>query len=102
MEANWVRKIVFQWISRYLYSEVSTGHLNRGLPKKQYKDYLEKSLGAYHINHYKQTTLAEDCDGRYFTTIYTISPFENTHRAPSRTKDLGGRNTTLHQPLNLD
>ena len=34
-----------------LYGELSTGHRNRGAPKKRYKNSLKKSLGACHIDH---------------------------------------------------
>ena len=43
-----------------LCGELSTGHRNRGAPKKRYKDSLKKSLGACHINHSQWSTLAAD------------------------------------------
>ena len=43
-----------------LYGELFTGHRNRGAPKKRYKDFLKKSLGACHIDHRQWSTLAAD------------------------------------------
>ena len=43
-----------------LYGKLSTGHRNRGAPKKQYKNFLKKSLGACHIDHLQWSTLGAD------------------------------------------
>ena len=43
-----------------LYGKLSTGHRDRGAPKKRYKDCLKKSLDSCHIDHYQWSTLAAD------------------------------------------
>ena len=43
-----------------LYGELSTGHLDRGGPKKRYKNFLKKLLSTCHIDHSQWSTLAAD------------------------------------------
>ena len=43
-----------------LYGELSTGHRDRGAPKKRYKDSLKKSLSTCHIDHRQWSALAAD------------------------------------------
>ena len=64
-----------------LYGEHSTGHHNRGAPKKCYKDCLKKSLNACHIDHHQWSTLAADHKTWRHTITSAISSFENTRRA---------------------
>ena len=42
------------------YGELSTGHFDRGAPKKLYKDSLKKIIGTCHTDYHKWTTLAAD------------------------------------------
>ena len=42
--------------------KLSSGHHDRGAPKKGFKDCLKKSFGAYHINHCWCSTLADNHD----------------------------------------
>ena len=53
-----------------LYGELSSGHRNRGAPKKRYKDSLRKSLGVCHIDC---SQWSADCAvWRY--TVHGLSP----------------------------
>ena len=53
MEVHHLTKIV-------LYGELSTGHHDRGAPKKRFEDLLKKSLSACHIDHHQWSALAAD------------------------------------------
>ena len=45
-----------------LYGEVSSGHRGRGAPKKRYKGFLKKSLGACQIEHHQWSSIPSDSD----------------------------------------
>ena len=72
--------------------KLSAGHCDKGVPKKQSKDCLKKTFGACNIDHYKLSTLAENCDAWHLTTNHIIFSLENTSR---------GRGTIIlcHQAL---
>ena len=61
-----------------LYGELSTGHRDRGAPKKRYKDSLKKSLGACHIDHRQWSTLAADTWRHIISQA--VSSFEDSHK----------------------
>ncbi|GAB1599652.1 hypothetical protein Ahia01_000242600 [Argonauta hians] len=46
-----------------LYGELSTGHRNRGAPKRRFKDSLKGSLSACHIDRDRWSALAADRGG---------------------------------------
>ena len=77
-----------------MYGELSTGHRDRGAPKKRYKDCLKKSLSACHIDHRQWSTLAADrtpSTGRFPPPRTPLGP-------PSRKNVKGGRTVQLrHQ-----
>ena len=59
-----------------LYGELSSGHRDRGAPKKRYKDYLKKSLTACHVDHKCWADLAADREAwRHTIYIYTLLKF---------------------------
>ena len=64
-----------------LYGELSSGHRDRGAPKKRYKDTLKKSLSACHIDHRQWSALAADRDAWRRTIHQSVSSFENNRRA---------------------
>jgi len=46
----------------FLHGELSSGHRDRGTPKKRFKDSLKKSLKFCHIDPNQWTTEAAECD----------------------------------------
>jgi len=69
-----------------LYGELSTGHRDRGAPKKRYKDSLKKSLGACHIDHRQWSTLAADRQAWRHTVHQAVSSFEDSRRSNLKEK----------------
>ena len=67
-----------------LYGELSTGHRDRGAPKKRYKDSLKKSFGACHINHHQWSTLAADRDTWRRTVHQAVCSFEDSRTVKLR------------------
>ena len=63
------------------YSELSTGYHDRRVPKKRFKDSLQKNLGTCYIDHHQWWTLAADCQSWCRTVHQVISTFEDSHRA---------------------
>ena len=69
-----------------LYGELSTGHRDRGAPKKRFKDSLKKSLGACHIDHSQWSTLAVDRDTWRHIIHQAASSFEDSRKNNLRDK----------------
>ncbi|XP_063614375.1 uncharacterized protein LOC134787527 [Penaeus indicus] len=69
-----------------LYGELSTGHRDRGAPKKRYKDSLKKSLGACQIDHRQWSTLAADRQAWCHTVHQAVASFEDSHRSNLKEK----------------
>jgi len=63
-----------------LYGKQPTGHRDRGASKKSYKDCLNKSLSACHIDHRQWSTLAADREAWRHTIHQAVSSFESTRR----------------------
>ena len=64
-----------------LYGELSTGHRDRGAPKKRYKDSLKKSLSTCHIDHRQWSALAADRGAWRHAVHQSVSSFESNRRA---------------------
>ncbi|XP_063615914.1 uncharacterized protein LOC134789139 [Penaeus indicus] len=79
MEEHRLPKIV-------LYGELSTGHRDRGAPKKRYKDSLKKSLGACQIDHRQSSTLAADRQAWRHTVHQAVASFEDSRRSNLKEK----------------
>ena len=75
-----------------LYSELSTGHRDRGEPKKRYKDHLKKLLDNCHIDHYQWPILAADHEAWCGIIHQAVSSFEGTRRATLKDKCLRRKN----------
>ena len=75
-----------------LYGELSTGHRDRGAPKKRYKDHLKKSLDNCHIDHHQWSTLAADREAWRGIIHQAVSSFEDTSRATLKDKRLRRKN----------
>ena len=67
-----------------LYGELSTGHHDRGAPKKHLKDSLKKTLSTSRIDQW--STLAADHQASCRTVHQIVSTFEDTRRAYLREK----------------
>ena len=63
-----------------LYGELSTGHRDRGAPKKRYKDCLKKSLNVCHIDCQQWSDMAVDRDAWRHTVHKAASQFEENRR----------------------
>ena len=63
-----------------LYGELSTGHRDRGAPKKRYKDCLKKSLNVCHIDCQQWSDMAVDRDAWRHTIHKAASQFEENRR----------------------
>ena len=64
-----------------LYGELSTGHRDRGAPKKRFKDLLKKSLSDCHSDHRQWSVLAADREAWRHAVHQSVSSFENNRRA---------------------
>ena len=60
--------------------ELSSGHRDRGAPKKRYKDTLKKSLSACNLDHKEWSTLTEDRNSWRHSIVTATSSFESTRR----------------------
>ena len=67
--------------SQPLSGKLSTGHNDREVPKKHFKNCMNKSLGTCHIAHYRWPTKTENYDTWHFTANYVVCSFENISRA---------------------
>ncbi|XP_069789793.1 uncharacterized protein [Narcine bancroftii] len=94
MEDHCLPKIVF-------YSELSTGHRDRGAPKKRYKDCLKKSLGACHIDHRQWADIASNHASWRLTVRRAATSFEEDRRAHIIDKRQRRKNPTpnSNQPI---
>ena len=81
-----------------LYGELSTGHRERGAPKKRYKDSLKKSLGACHIDHHQWSTLAADRQAWRHTVHQAVSSFEDSRRTHLKEKRRRRKERESQQP----
>ena len=87
MEVHRLPKIV-------LYGELSTGHRDRGEPKKRFKDLLKKSLSVCHIDHHQWSAPAADREAWRHAVHQSVSSFENNRRATLEEKrSIEGRST---------
>jgi len=69
-----------------LYGELSSGHRDRGAPKKRYKDSLRKSLGVCHIDWSQWSALAVDRAAWRYTVHQAVSSFEASRKEDLREK----------------
>ena len=63
-----------------LYGELSSGHRNKGAPKKRFKDCLKASLNTCQIDPQHWSTLAADRTGWRHTVHQAVSSFEVNRR----------------------
>ena len=63
-----------------MYGELSTGHRERGAPKKRFKDSLKKSLSTRNVNHKKWSDLATDRGTWRHTINQATAQFEEDRR----------------------
>ena len=63
-----------------LYGELSTGHRDRGAPKKRFKDCLKKSLNVCHIDCQQWSDMAAGRDAWRHTVHKAVSQFEENRR----------------------
>ena len=69
MEDHHLPKIV-------MFGELSSGHRERGAPKKRFKDSLKKSLTACNIDHRQWSDLAADRVAWRYTILQAAAQFE--------------------------
>ena len=82
-----------------LYNELSTGHRDRGAPKKRFKDPLKKYLPACHIDHRQWSALAADREAWDTPFISQSPPLRTTAERPLKRSAAGGRTaSSQHQP----
>ncbi|XP_069798412.1 uncharacterized protein [Narcine bancroftii] len=84
-----------------LYGELSTGHHDRGAPKKRYEDCLKKSLGGCHIDHRQWADIASNCASWRLTVRRAATSFEEDRRAHLTDKRQRRKNPTPNpnQPI---
>ena len=63
-----------------LFGELSSGHRQRGAPKKRYKDHLKRTLISCGIDHLKWTELASERDTWRQTLRHATTEYENHRR----------------------
>ena len=78
-----------------LYGELSTGHRDKGAPRKRYKDTLKKSLASCNID-YRQWTIqtANRTNWRTQSTSLPL-PLKSNEGPTWKTKGEGGKTGTL-------
>ena len=81
-----------------LYGELSTGHRDRGAPKKRFKDSLKKSLSTCNIHEQQWSALAADRDTWRRTIHQSTSSFEDNRRAALAEKRGRRKNCTTAPP----
>ncbi|KAI8484505.1 hypothetical protein Bbelb_377760 [Branchiostoma belcheri] len=81
-----------------LYGELSTGHRNRGAPKKRFKDCLKKSLSSCNIDHSQWSALATDRAAWRHTVHDSVSAFERRRRTALEEKRSKRKNRTVTAP----
>ena len=81
-----------------LYGELSTGHRDRGAPKKRYKDSLKKSLSTCHIDHRQWSALAADRGAWRHAVHQSVSSFESNRRATLEEKRSRRKNRVATAP----
>ena len=69
-----------------LYGKLSSGHRDRGAPKKRYKDSLRMSLGVCHIDCSQWSALAADRAAWRYTVHQAVSSFEASRKEDLREK----------------
>ena len=69
-----------------MYGELSTGHRERGAPKKRFKDCLKKSLTACDIDHKSWSELAADRGAWRHTIHQAANQFEENRRDAAKEK----------------
>ena len=69
-----------------LYGELSTGHRNKGAPRKRYKHTLKRSLTTCNIDHRQWTTQATNRTNWRRTVYQATTSFETTRRANTEDK----------------
>ena len=79
-----------------LYGELSTGHRDRGAPKKRYQDCLKKSLNVCHIDCQQWSDMAVDPGATQSTRL--LHCLKRTGETPSKTNDRGGKLKLLPPP----
>ncbi|XP_069776220.1 uncharacterized protein [Narcine bancroftii] len=82
-----------------LYGELSTGHRDRGAPKKRHKDCLKKSLGACHNDHRQWADIASNGASWRLTVWRAATSFEEDRRAHLTDKRQRRKNPTPNQPI---
>ena len=92
MEDHHLPKIV-------LYRELSTDHRDRGAPKKRYKDNLNKSLGARHVDHRQWSNLTATPRGALSTK--PLAPLELLAEQVTRTMPIPHRTRQSSASLQL-
>ena len=91
MEDHRLPKVVF-------YSELSTGHRDRGALKKRYKDCLKKSLNVCHIDCLHWSDIAAHRDAWRHTVSRLLHSLKRTGETPSKINDRGGKLKLLPPP----
>ena len=74
-----------------MFGELSTGHRERGAPKKWFKDSLKKSLTACNIYHRQWSDLAVDRVACATQSTKLLPSLKWTGKIHSKTRDRGGR-----------
>ncbi|XP_019614673.1 PREDICTED: scavenger receptor cysteine-rich domain-containing group B protein-like [Branchiostoma belcheri] len=78
-----------------LYGELSTGHRNRGAPKKRLKDSLKKSLSSCNIENRQWSVLVTDRAAWRINVHDSVSAFERRRRTALEDKRSKRKNTRL-------
>ncbi|CAH1249728.1 Hypp8672 [Branchiostoma lanceolatum] len=81
-----------------LYGELSTGHRNRGAPKKRFKDTLKKSLQCCNIDYHQWSALAADRGTWRHTVHQAVSSFDKNRRTDLQEKRSRRKNRTVTAP----
>lgn len=83
-----------------LYGELSSGHRDREVPKKRFKDCLKKSLKSCHIDPNQWTTEAAERDGWRQTVYKAANNFEIARREALEEKQQRRKTRAASTPSN--
>ncbi|KAI8514427.1 hypothetical protein Bbelb_070180 [Branchiostoma belcheri] len=81
-----------------IYDELSTGHRNRGAPKKRFKDSLKKSLSSCNIDNRQWSVLATDRAAWRINVHDSVSAFERRRRTALEEKRSKRKNRAVTAP----
>ena len=91
-----IHRMIFHRLQKIvLYGELSTGHRDKGAPRKRYKDTMKRYLATCNIDHHQWTTHATNRMNWRRTVYQSTTSFETTQRVNVEDKRRRRKNKDL-------